>query len=451
MTEKTPTSSAATEGEPLAHPEVRTIFESPLLVSKMHFGTFLQCLRDAVEDEKFDDVCQASAMSRYAKDDDFWDDGDWMTRRYRPYKVKDGILTIGVSGALINKFSYKFGSWVTGYDYLERAVERGMADPNVRGIAFDINSPGGSAAGNFELVESIAMQRGAKPMRAYVNDTALSGGYSIATAADRIVTSRSGLTGSVGVVSAHVDLSKMLEEAGVKVSFVFAGKHKVDGNAYEPLSDSARERMQTSVDKYYHRFVSTVAVNRGIPYSAVRDTEALVFDSDESLDVKFADTIASFRTDMKDFAEISAHGGHQMSGTEQETKTEKEPEVDTAKVQADARAAERKRFADVQSSDEFKGREGLANKLLSTTEMTAEKIVEVLASAERKAETAPAQPGAEQPRNHFAETMDKNGTPGVGAAPPNGGEGGGEEPSARDKANAIFASAGYEPTEETKH
>ena len=81
-------------------------------------------------------------LSTDEDDDDFWA----YVPSLRPYRVDNGVLTIPVQGMLLNGFPYQFGGMATGYDYIERAVARGVQDSAVREIVFDINSPGGTVA-----------------------------------------------------------------------------------------------------------------------------------------------------------------------------------------------------------------------------------------------------------------------------------------------------------------
>ena len=353
-------------------------------------------------------------MAPAVRGDGFWT--GWQSY-YRPYNVHNGILTIPVLGSLINKFTMQFGRRATGYEYVRRVFERGMADSNVKGIVFDVDSPGGDAAGNFELADQIYEARGDKPMMAVANGLALSGGYSLATApGGEFVVSRSGLTGSVGVIMAHVEISKLLERWGVQFNIIRAGKHKAKGNFIEALDDDTRERFQTSVNKIHDVFVNTVARNRNLADTDVRDTEALVYDAKDSIDIGFADRIGEFPIEVGRFerhtkgAEMS--DGTETTGTETGTETK---EVDTARVQSDARNDERKRFADVQAAEEYKGREILANKLLATTDMSAEQIIDTIKVVEIK------EPGTEtgtetrQRANHFQEAMDRQPGTGVGS------------------------------------
>ena len=388
---------------------VQSIVDEPLLVSHIHFQSFL------------DSLYEVSTMVNLGRDlggDDFWDQKSFMVRHFRPYKVHDGVLRIPVQGALLSKFTYQFDSWVTGYDYIERAFERGMEDPQVKAIVLDVNSPGGQVAGNFELSEKIRSARGEKPLRAYANDLALSGGYAIATAADQIRTSPSASTGSVGVVATHFDVSKMLEKEGVDVSFIFAGKHKVDGNPYQPLSEGAKERIQGGVDKLYEKFVSLVSTNRGLEFEAVQKTEALIFDAEESEEIGFSDGLVDVRTDFSDFsAEVAKQGGMQMSGEGEkvdiETAAPESPTISEKEAGAArdlVRQEERERFSSVCASEEYKGREDLGNEMLKTTDFGSDEIISFLSKAGRVVE----KPAVEKPRNHFKEHMDGEKSPEVG-------------------------------------
>lgn len=422
---------------------IRRIVDGPVLVADSQVETFAANLRELAGQEDFSVL--SSKVNAGEDDEEFWDSSDYMTARYRPYNVRNGVLTIPVMGSLVNRMSYQMGRYATGYEYIHRAVERGMADPNVKSIMFHIDSPGGQAAGNFELTDFISSQRGEKPMLAMVQDMALSGGYSIATAADEMVLASSGATGSVGVVVMHVDFSEMLSDFGINVTFIKAGKHKTDGNPFEALSEDAKKRIQAGVDKFYGTFVSVVAQNRGMSDDDVRKTEALVYDAEESIEVGFADRIGDFRTEIAALA-ATDNGARMMAEkteTQTQTQTPAEPAVDQTKIAADARNEERKRFATVQASEHYAGREALAQKFLAETDMPADQIIGFLEGAPKVEETQTPDPNAEDPkgkRNHFAERMAAEGTPNVGGVQDDD-EAGDEMIDGRPKAAVSILSA----------
>lgn len=234
------------------------------------------------------------ATAEMSADDDFWfDEGDWRAF-LRPYKVKDGILHVPVKGVMLNNFPYAFGDWATGYEYIWEAVKRGVADSNVNGIALVIDSGGGMVSGNWDLVDRIYGARGSKPIRAFAAEHAYSAAYNIAAAADHVTVARTGGVGSIGVVVVHMEMSKLLESAGVTTTIIRSKPTKMEGNGYEKLSEGAKLRIQERVDEFHAQFVAMVARNRGMSAEAVDATNALTFMANQAIDNGLADEIGNF-------------------------------------------------------------------------------------------------------------------------------------------------------------
>lgn len=137
-----------------------------------------------------------------------------------------------------------------------------MADPDVGTIVLDIDSPGGSVFGVQELADTMAALRGQKRVVAVANNTAASGAYWIASQADSIVVTPSGMVGSIGVIVPHTDLSAAYEQAGIKRTYITYGRYKAEGNDTGPLDDEARANLQQLVDTYGGAFTSAVAKGR---------------------------------------------------------------------------------------------------------------------------------------------------------------------------------------------
>jgi signal peptide peptidase SppA len=209
------------------------------------------------------------------------------------FEAEGGVAYIPVEGELAHRFGYLDPtSGMTGYDGLAAKLEAASADPAVRGIFLDFDSPGGEVAGCEACVQTILAARAAKPVWALVNELAASAAYWLASTADVIVTPPSGELGSIGVVMLHHDFSGALAEAGIKVTPIHAGDRKVDGAYWATLPEEARARFQADVDLLYGRFVADVARNRGLSDKAVRATEAAVFRGEEAVRLGLADVVA---------------------------------------------------------------------------------------------------------------------------------------------------------------
>jgi signal peptide peptidase SppA len=162
-------------------------------------------------------------------------------------------------------------SGATSVERFGKEFQKLLDDPNVSAIVLDVDSPGGQAGGVLEMSNRIFEARGRKPIVAVANHLAASAAYWIATAADELVVTPSAQVGSIGVFAAHEDLSKMMDQDGIKISLVSAGKYKVEGNPYEPLTDEARASIQGRVDQVYDEFIAAVSRNRGANLDQVRN------------------------------------------------------------------------------------------------------------------------------------------------------------------------------------
>lgn len=381
------------------------------------------------------------AVGNQAKEmasDNFWPEAGSWAAQFRPYVVKDGILQIPIKGVLMHDFNWQIFTFATGYGYVKKAIERGLADENVRGIALLINSGGGEVAGNFDLVDTIFNARGKKPIRAFASEHAYSAAYSIASAADSITVARTGGVGSIGVVTSHVDYSEALEEAGIKVTFIHAGKHKVDGNPYEALSAEVKERIQERIDSLYKVFVATVARNRGISEEDVRATEALTFTASEALSKRLADNIGSLDDGLAAFAaDLKLNNGGTIMSNQKDTATVDQTAIDAAKAEGRAEGkaeghkegvqAERARISGILNSDAAKTRAKAAANIALTTDMTVEQATGLLNTLGEEAAQAPAATAGKTP---FETAMEGSGNPNLGA---------GAEKTEKSDADTILA------------
>lgn len=191
------------------------------------------------------------------------------TKSIRAVKGKVGVIVI--QGPIDHHNSselMKAGG--TSVDFISRAMDSLLGNKEVGAIVLDIDSPGGSVFGVQELADKIYSSRGTKPIYAHANALAASAAYWIASAADTFVMTPSGEVGSVGVYVMHVDQSAAAEMDGVKVTFIHAGKYKVEYSPFAPLSEDARDNAQAMVDAIYSDFIGALARNRGVGIDRVR-------------------------------------------------------------------------------------------------------------------------------------------------------------------------------------
>jgi len=210
-----------------------------------------------------------------------------------------GIAVIPVHGSLVRRnLAIDPASGLTSYTDIGRQLDQALADPIVQGIVLDVDSPGGEAGGAFELGERVRAASAIKPVWAVAADSAFSAAYAIACGASRLLVSRTGGVGSIGVIALHVDQSLRDAHDGYRFTAIHAGERKNDFSPHAPLSDAAAARLQTEVDRLYGLFVTHVAGMRGLSDEAVRGTEAGLFFGPEAVESGLADAEGSLDTAM---------------------------------------------------------------------------------------------------------------------------------------------------------
>lgn len=206
------------------------------------------------------------------------------------------VAVIPIEGTLVHKGAYVgMLSGRTSYQGLQTQVTRAMRDPAVKGVAFEVDSFGGEAAGAFETAAMIAALSAAKPTIAILTDFAASAGYLLASAARQIIIPPTGMAGSIGVITMHADFSQQLEKSGIKVTVLAAGKHKSEGNPYMPLGEDVKARTLNRLENGRQRFAAAVGSHRGDRFTAAAAlaTEAAMFDGEEAVKKGLADAVGS--------------------------------------------------------------------------------------------------------------------------------------------------------------
>lgn len=226
-----------------------------------------------------------------------------------------GVAVIPLLGTIVPRGNMLLeSSGATSVQVTAARFREALRDPDIGSIVLDVDSPGGQVGGIEELGREIYEARGQKPIIASVNGLAASAAYWIASAADEVVVTPSGMAGSIGVLMVHQDVSAMLEREGVRMSMVSAGKYKTEGNAFEPLTDEARADWQALVDDYYDLFTKAVARNRGVKVAEVRNGfgEGRVVTAAQAVSLGMADRVGTFGEVVQRLASGRGRSAHRL-------------------------------------------------------------------------------------------------------------------------------------------
>lgn len=216
--------------------------------------------------------------------------------RDRPYQVVDGVAVLPVSGSLVHKHGHLNPySGMTGYDGIIGRAHQAFADPDVKGVLLDMDTPGGEVAGCFDSARTLRTlaDSAGKPLWSLCYDMNCSAGMALASAAHRRLITQTGVAGSVGVIMAHASYEQQLAEDGVSVTLIHSGAHKAEGNPYQNLPTGVLARFQSDTDSLRLDFATLVADLTGLGVDAVLATEAACYRGQEAIDIGLADELVN--------------------------------------------------------------------------------------------------------------------------------------------------------------
>ena len=208
------------------------------------------------------------------------------------------IATISIEGTIEEKNQTYDQLWLLS------TIEELKYDSNNVGIMLKINSPGGAVYESDEVYLALLdYKTSGKPIFAYFESMAASGGYYIGCAADYIFANRNTLTGSIGVIyGQHLDLSKLLEKYGIDFTTITAGENKNMGSFAEPLTVEQKEILQSIADECYEQFTGIVAESRQMDIETVKKlADGRVYTAKQALEKGLIDEISTYSEAYSDF------------------------------------------------------------------------------------------------------------------------------------------------------
>ena len=154
-----------------------------------------------------------------------------------------GLSLAGVAGPLRAAFNYK----------------------EAKAVALIINSPGGSPVQShliFKRIRQLSEEK-EKPVYAFVEDVAASGGYMLACAADEIIADDSSILGSIGVISAGFGFTEAIEKLGIERRVYTSGGSKSQLDPFKPEKEEDILRLKAIQQEIHDMFIGLVKERRG--------------------------------------------------------------------------------------------------------------------------------------------------------------------------------------------
>jgi len=186
---------------------------------------------------------------------------------------------------------------------LARPLERAFRMRRARAVALVINSPGGSPVQShliFRRIRQLATEN-TRPVIAFAEDVAASGGYMVACAADEIVCDPASLVGSIGVVGGSFGFAKLLDKLGIERRLYTSGEHKAMLDPFLPENPADVDRIKAVQREIHAGFIELVKERRGTRLNGPEETlfSGEYWTGNRAIEFGLADAIGDVRSTLR--------------------------------------------------------------------------------------------------------------------------------------------------------
>ncbi|WP_457642187.1 signal peptide peptidase SppA [Persephonella sp.] len=206
---------------------------------------------------------------------------------------------------LISLFSYKttpkiaiieiHGVISDFYSHIEN-IETALSDSSVKAVVLSIDSPGGTVGAAQEIYRALEKLRVEKPIVVSMGNVAASGGYYISAPANVIYANPGTITGSIGVIIQHVDLSQVLNKIGIKIDNIKSGKNKDILYPNKSLSPEQKALIEETIKDVYDQFLEAIVRYRPLTKEELRPyADGRIFSGRQAQKIKLVDKLGNIQ------------------------------------------------------------------------------------------------------------------------------------------------------------
>lgn len=217
---------------------------------------------------------------------------------YKKYNWKDEnkIAVINASGAIVEGESsrdFLSGQTTIGAETIARMLDKARRDDDIKAVVLRVDSGGGSSLASDIISREVSRYKeDKKPIVISMANVAASGGYWITTDADKVVANENTITGSIGVYTGKLNISKLLDKLGVTTETFKIGEHADAFSESRPFTDSERKMLQDSAQFIYRTFLERVATGRKMTVARADELgQGRVYSGAKAKELKLVDEI----------------------------------------------------------------------------------------------------------------------------------------------------------------
>ncbi|MGQ0504012.1 MAG: signal peptide peptidase SppA [Myxococcaceae bacterium] len=221
----------------------------------------------------------------------------WPVRRWRHGRRRPRVAVVSLEGMIVPGEGGRLpvGPRTVGADGVVRALRAAGRDSRAKAVVLYVASPGGSSLASEQIFEAVERLSRKKPVVAYFDRVAASGGYLAAMGAREVWTEPSAVTGSIGVFAGKFDLSGLMERIGIAQTVITRGANAALTSSARGLSTQERAALEAEVEETYQSFLGHVAKARKMTVDDVhRLAEGRVYSGEHAKQKGLVDQVGGF-------------------------------------------------------------------------------------------------------------------------------------------------------------
>jgi len=201
-----------------------------------------------------------------------------------------------------------------GSESMSLLIKQAKEDDSIKAVVIRIDSPGGGAFASEAIRQDIiALKELGKPVVISMGSVAASGGFWIAMGATEIWSTPTTITGSIGVFGIVPTFEETLQNIGVRSDGVDTTTLSNIYQISRPMSDHAKQVIQSGVDYTYSKFLSIVAEARNISVKKVGlIAQGRVWTGEKALELGLVDKLGGLNEAVSAAANIAKLDNYEL-------------------------------------------------------------------------------------------------------------------------------------------
>ncbi|HIE59280.1 MAG TPA: signal peptide peptidase SppA [Hydrogenothermaceae bacterium] len=220
-------------------------------------------------------------------------------------KILIGLVIFIVLLVVINSITYSnkpkialinIKGVISKYTDVLKYLSLAEKDTSVKAVVINVDSPGGAVGASQEIYRAIERIRNKKPVIVSMGNVAASGGYYISAPANVIFANPGTITGSIGVIVQHVDLTKIMDKIGLKIENIKSGKNKDILYPNNKLTPQQRKLIKDTVLDVYNQFIDAIVKYRKISKNKLlKIADGRIFSGNQARKLGLVDKIGNLQ------------------------------------------------------------------------------------------------------------------------------------------------------------